>query len=187
MMDVSVIIVNYNVRYFIEQAIISVYKASKSLQVEIIVVDNDSNDHSVEMIQEKFPEVILIANKDNLGFGKANNQGIAIAKGTHTLLLNPDTVLQENTLVACLAFMNKTIDAGALGVRMIDGRGNFLPESKRSIPSPFVAFTKMSGLAALFPKSTTFGKYHLAYLDEHENHEVEVLSGAFMFFQTSLL
>lgn len=187
MIDISVIIVNYNVRYFIEQAIVSVYKAATNLEVEIIVVDNASSDQSVELIQQKFPKVVLIANQKNVGFGKANNQGIKIAKGKHTLLLNPDTVLQENTLDVCLAFMQKTPDAGALGVRMIDGKGNFLPESKRSIPSPFVAFTKMSGLATLFPKSKTFGQYHLGFLAEEENHPVEVLSGAFMFFQSSLL
>ncbi|MDA9952200.1 glycosyltransferase family 2 protein [Chitinophagales bacterium] len=187
MIDVSVIIVNYNVRYFIEQAIQSVYKAANNLEVEIIVIDNASDDQSIELIAKKFPRVKLIANAENRGFGKANNQGIELAQGEYTLLLNPDTVLQEDTLDICISFIRKNKDAGALGVRMIDGKGNFLPESKRSIPSPFVAFSKMSGLANLFPKSKTFGRYHLGFLDESKNHAVEVLSGAFMFFKTPLL
>ena len=184
MIDVSVIIVNYNVRYFIEQAIQSVYKAANNLEVEIIVIDNASDDQSIDLIAKKFPRVKLIANAENRGFGKANNQGIELAQGEYTLLLNPDTVLQEDTLDICISFIRKNKDAGALGVRMIDGKGNFLPESKRSIPSPFVAFSKMSGLANLFPKSKTFGRYHLGFLDESKNHAVEVLSGAFMFFKS---
>lgn len=187
MIDVSVIIVNFNVRYFVEQAITSVYKAAENIKLEIIVVDNASSDDSTTLIQNKFPEVRLIANKENLGFGKANNQGIREAKGKYILLLNPDTVIQENTLSTCIQFMDAHADTGALGVRMIDGKGNFLPESKRSVPTPFVAFCKMSGLSTLFPKSKTFSKYHLGYLSENENHEVEVLSGAFMFFRGDLL
>jgi GT2 family glycosyltransferase len=187
MIDVSVIIVNFNVRYFVEQAISAVYKASEGLEIEVIVVDNASSDDSTALIQSKFPEVRLIANQENVGFGKANNQGIHEAKGKYILLLNPDTVVQENTLNACIQFMTRHNDAGAIGVRMIDGKGNFLPESKRSIPTPFVALCKMSGLSALFPKSKIFAKYHLGYLSEHENHQVEVLSGAFMFFRADLL
>ncbi|MCD8528869.1 MAG: glycosyltransferase [Chitinophagales bacterium] len=187
MIDISLIIVNYNVQYFIEQALVSIKKAAQNLSVEIIVVDNNSADMSVVMLQEKFPEVRLIINKENVGFGKANNQGIKEAKGTYTLLLNPDTVLQENTLHTCVQFMQQHTNCGALGVRMIDGKGNFLPESKRSLPTPKVALYKLIGLSSLLPKSPTFGKYHLGYLSETENHEVEVLSGAFMFFRTDLL
>ena len=187
MVQVSVIIVNFNVRYFIDQAIVSVKKAAKKTAIEIIVIDNNSSDTSVEMIQQKFPEVQLLVNKENVGFGRANNQGIKLAKGKYILLLNPDTVLQENTLETCLNFIENTADCGALGVKMIDGKGNFLPESKRALPTPKVAFFKMSGLAALFPKSKTFGQYHLGYLDKNNNHEVEVLSGAFMFFRGALL
>lgn len=187
MVKISIIIVNYNVRYFIEQAIVSILKASTNIDTEIIVVDNASSDASVEMIQSKFPEVQLIANKKNIGFGRANNQGIKLAKGDYILLLNPDTVLQENTLSTCIAFMEEKNDCGAIGVKMIDGKGNFLPESKRGLPLPSVAFYKMSGLASLFPTSKTFGKYHLGYLDQNENHEVDVLSGAFMFFRADLL
>lgn len=187
MTQISVIIVNYNVRYFVEQAILSVKNASKNLNVEIIVIDNDSSDHSVEMIEQKFPDVTLIASKENLGFGRANNLGIETAKGQYILLLNPDTVIQEDTLEKCFKFIENNKDCGALGVKMIDGKGNFLPESKRALPFPKVAFYKMSGLSSLFPKSKTFGKYHLGFLDENKNHEVEVLSGAFMFFKADLL
>ncbi|MCB0509722.1 MAG: glycosyltransferase, partial [Bacteroidetes bacterium] len=187
MVDVSIIIVNYNVRYFIEQAILSIKEASSNLVIEIIVIDNASQDDSVEMLQKKFPEITLIANQENVGFGRANNQGISIAKGKYLLLLNPDTLVQNNTLQVCIDFMEKTKDCGAIGVKMIDGKGNFLPESKRSIPTPSVALYKMLGLSSLFPKSKVFGKYHLAYLDQNENHQVEVLSGAFMFFRADLL
>lgn len=187
MIKLSVIIVNYNVQYFIEQAIKSVEKAAKNISYEIIVIDNNSKDQSVKMIEEQFPTIKLIANKDNVGFGKANNQGIQIAKGEFILLLNPDTVLQENTIENCINWMNKHEKCGAIGVKMIDGKGNFLPESKRALPTPKVAFFKMTGLSSLFPKSKLFGQYHLGYLDYNQNHQVAILSGAFMFFRGSLL
>jgi GT2 family glycosyltransferase len=183
----SVIIVNYNVPYFLEQAILSVQKAIQHIDTEIIVVDNASKDKSVEMVQQKFPDVTLIANHENVGFSKANNQGIKIAKGKYVLLLNPDTVVQEDTFEKCIAFIEKHPKAGALGVKMIDGKGNFLPESKRALPTPKIAFFKAFGLSALFPKSPLFGRYHLGHLSENENHEVEVLAGAFMFMRKSVL
>lgn len=186
-MDISIIIVNYNVKFFLEQCIRSVLQAKDGLNIEIIVVDNHSIDGSVQMIKEKFPEVILIENQKNQGFSKGNNQGIKIAKGKYVLLLNPDTVLQEDTLVKCFQFMETHSDAGALGVKMFDGKGNFLPESKRSFPTPAVAFYKIFGLSKLFPKSKVFGKYHLGYLDNNETHKVDVLSGAFMFIRKEVL
>ena len=157
-MKLSVIIVNYNVKYFLEQVLLSVQKAAEGLAVEIIVVDNNSVDGSVNMVQEKFPEVILIVNKENTGFSVANNQGIRIAKGEYVLLLNPDTVVSEDTFQKTLAFMDKHPDAGALGVKMYDGTGHFLPESKRGLPTPATAFYKMFGLSRLFPKSAVFNK-----------------------------
>lgn len=187
MKKLTVIIVNYNVRYFIEQAIVSVKNACISIKYQIIVVDNDSQDDSVALIKEKFPEVKLIENKENVGFGKANNQAIKMVESEYVLLLNPDTVLQEDTINTCIDFMAKQQECGAIGVKMIDGKGKFLPESKRSLPTPYVAFSKMIGLSSLFPKSKKFGKYHLGYLDKDKNHEVEVLSGAFMFFRANLL
>jgi GT2 family glycosyltransferase len=186
-MKLSVIIVNYNVRYFLEQCLHSVVKASKNLAVEIFVVDNNSADNSVEMVRQKFPEVIIIANKENLGFSKANNQALRIAKGEYCLLLNPDTVVEEDTFKKVIAFMDSHPDAGGLGVYMIDGKGNFLPESKRGLPTPSVAFYKIFGLSALFPKSKIFGKYHLGYLDKDKIHEVEILSGAFMLLRKKVL
>jgi GT2 family glycosyltransferase len=186
-MRLSVIIVNYNVKYFLEQALYSVRKAVQGIDAEVIVVDNNSSDNSVELVREKFPEVILIANKENTGFSKANNQGIEISQGEYVLLLNPDTVVEEETFKQCLAFMDSHPDAGALGVKMVDGKGHFLPESKRSLPTPAVSFYKIFGLSNLFPRSKTFGRYHLGYLDDDQTHEIEVLAGAFMFMRRETL
>ncbi|MEL6867301.1 MAG: glycosyltransferase family 2 protein, partial [Bacteroidota bacterium] len=186
-MKLSVIIVNYNVKYFLEQALLSVRKAAARVETEVFVVDNNSVDESVSMVREKFPEVILIANKDNPGFSIANNQAIRQSNGEYVLLLNPDTVVEEDTFEKCVAFMDAHPRAGALGVKMIDGSGAFLPESKRGFPSPLVAFYKTFGLSRLFPKSQIFNHYHLGYLDKDENHEVEVLAGAFMFLRASVL
>ena len=186
-MELSVIIVNYNVKYFLEQALLSVFKASAGLSVEVFVVDNNSVDDSVLMVREKFPEVSLIANSGNPGFSVANNQAIRLAKGKYVLLLNPDTVVEEATFKVCVDFMNQHPQAGGLGVKMIDGSGNFLPESKRGFPSPFVAFCKTFGLSSLFPKSKTFNRYHLGFLDKNKNHEVDVLAGAFMLLRRSVL
>ncbi len=183
----SVIIVNYNVEYFLEQCLYSVRRAAEEVSCQIIVVDNNSVDGSVAMMREKFPEVQLISNKENTGFSRANNQGIKLATGRYVLLLNPDTLVEEDTLARVVAFMDSHPDAGGLGVKMIDGKGRFLPESKRGLPKPAVAFYKIFGLSALFPKSKIFGRYHLGYLDNDEVHEVDVLSGAFMLMRKSAL
>ncbi len=185
--DLSVVVVNYNVKHFLEQCLISVLRASKNLVVEVMVVDNHSLDGSVEMVKQKFPTVNLIASKKNLGFSKGNNLALKVAKGEFCLLLNPDTIVEEDTFEKVVQFMREQPDAGGLGVRMLDGKGRFLPESKRGLPTPEVAFYKMFGLSALFPKSQRFGKYHLSYLNEHKNHEVDVLSGAFMLLRKSVL
>lgn len=182
-MDLSVIIVNYNVRYFLEQCLHSVVKASAHLDTEIIVVDNHSADGSVGMIAEKFPGVKVIVNTENKGFSKANNQAIKVSSGRYILLLNPDTVIQEDTLIKCLNYMDSNPEAGCLGVKMIDGKGNFLPESKRALPEPKVAFYKIFGLTALFPHSRRFGRYYLGHLDKDRVNEVDVISGAFMFIR----
>ncbi len=183
----SVIIVNYNVRYFLEQALYAVRKASEGMTVEVFVVDNNSVDSSCEMVRELFPEVVLVENKHNPGFSIANNQAIRISTGKHVLLLNPDTVVQEDTFQKTVAFMEAHPEAGGLGIRMIDGSGRFLPESKRGFPSPLVAFYKVFGLSTLFPRSEKFNKYGLGYLSEHENHEVDVLAGAFMLMRREAL
>lgn len=170
-----------------EQTLLSVRKAAQLIETEIIVVDNNSVDRSVEMVKEKFPEATLIANKQNTGFSKANNQGIRISKGEYILLLNPDTVIEEDTLLKCVKFMDEHPDAGGLGVKMVDGKGIFLPESKRGLPTPWVAFSKVFGLSALMPKSRLFGRYHLGYLGEDDINEVEILSGAFMLMRKTTL
>ena len=186
-MQLSVIIVNYNVKYFLEQALLSIQRAAIGLTYEVWVVDNNSVDGSQEMVREKFPFVKLIANNGNEGFSKANNQAIVKSSGDFILLLNPDTVLSEDTLIKCLDKMQENHEIGAIGVKMIDGGGNYLPESKRGFPSPFVAFCKTSGLYKMFPKSSLFNRYYMGNLDPNENHEIEILSGAFMFMRKEAL
>ena len=186
-MKLSVIIVNYNVRHFLEQCLHSVFNASRKTTVEVFVVDNHSVDGSSAMVAEKFPEVKLIENKVNVGFAKANNQAIRISSGEYVLLLNPDTLVEEDTFDKVIEFMDSHSDAGGLGVKMIDGKGNFLPESKRGLPTPSVAFYKIFWISKLFPHSKTFNRYHLGYLSKDETHEVEVLSGAFMLLRKSAL
>ncbi|NBP75009.1 MAG: glycosyltransferase, partial [Crocinitomicaceae bacterium] len=185
--DLSVVIVNYNVVFFLEQCLNSVFAASKNLNVQIFVVDNNSVDGSINMLKENFSSIVLIENKENVGFSKANNQAIKRANSPYVLLLNPDTVIEEDTFDKCIDFMNSNTDCGGLGLRMLDGKGNFLPESKRGFPSPSVAFYKIFGLSYLFPKSQKFGRYHLGFLSEFEVNEVDVLSGAFMLLRTETL
>ena len=186
-MKLSVIIVNYNVEYFLEQCLYAVRRAMKGVEGEVIVVDNNSIDGSNLMVNKKFPEVKLVENKENLGFSKANNQGIRLSQGEYVLLLNPDTVVEDDTFTKIVRFMDDHPEAGALGVKMVDGSGKFLPESKRGLPTPAAAFYKMFGISKLFPRSKTFSKYHLGYLDENETHEVEILSGAFMLLRKKVL
>ncbi len=186
-MDISIIIVNYNVEHFLEQCLKSVEIATQKCNAEIFVVDNISIDGSVEMVKEKFPNVILIENKENVGFSRANNQAMRIAKGRYILLLNPDTVVEEDTFVKTIDFMDNTPECGGLGVKMIDGKGVFLPESKRGLPTPAVAFYKIFGLSKIFPKSQKFGKYHLGYLPMNEINEIEILSGAYMMMRKTAL
>ena len=179
-MQLTIIIVNYNVKYFLEQCLCSVIKACKNIEVEIIVVDNNSSDGSREFLLPKFTTVNFIWNNVNTGFAKANNQALAQAKGKYILFLNPDTIVPEDCFENCIRFFELHPNAGALGVRMIDGTGRFLKESKRAFPSPLTSLYKLSGLTKLFPHSKTFAKYHLGHLPENENHEVDVLAGAYM-------
>jgi GT2 family glycosyltransferase len=182
-MKLSVIIVNYNVKYFLEQCLYSVQKSMKNIKGQLFVVDNNSVDGSCKMIKERFPEVILIENDKNTGFSHANNQALRLAMGEYILLLNPDTLVEEATLEKCINFMDKTPNAGGLSVKLIDGKGKFLPESKRALPTPVVAFFKIFGLSKIFPKSRLFGKYNLGYLNKNEIHKIEILPGAFMFLR----
>lgn len=155
--------------------------------METFVVDNCSVDGSVALVKEQFPWVKLIASPENLGFSKGNNLALRQCRGKYHLLLNPDTVVQEDTFHKCLAYMNEHPDVGGLGVQMVNGDGEFLPESKRGLPTPWVSFYKIFGLSSLFPNSKVFGRYHLGYLSKEENHEVDVLSGAFMLIRSETL
>ena len=179
-MKFSVIIVNYNVRYFLENCLRSAIKAAHGLDAEIIVVDNASTDGSAEMMSANFPEIKYLYLDENIGFSGANNVGIKHSTGEFILLLNPDTVVQENSFSSCLTFLQNHEEVGGLGVKMLDGSGTFLPESKRGLPTPMTAFYKVFGLSSLFPNSKRFGQYHVGYLDKNKNHEVDVLSGAFV-------
>ncbi len=187
MKDLSVVIVNYNVQHFLRQTLLSLEEAARSLSTEIFVVDNASSDGSVEMIRHEFPSVKLIASKENLGFSKGNNIALKEATGKYILLLNPDTVLGENTLEACFSFMEANPSVGALGPRMIDGSGTFLPESKRGFPSPSVAFYKAFGLSKIFRNSSRFNRYHMGHVDSDTQVPVDVLAGAFMFIRYEVL
>jgi GT2 family glycosyltransferase len=186
-LQLSIIIVNYNVKYFLEHCLCSVQKALNGLEAEVWVVDNASTDGSKEYLSSAFPDVQFIWGNENLGFAKANNLAVQKANGDFILFLNPDTIVAHDSFSACLQFMQVHANAGALGVHMIDGSGNFLPESKRGFPSSSAAFYKLSGLSALFPKSKTFARYHLGHLSEKETHEVDVLSGAFMMVRKHVL
>lgn len=185
--QLTVIVVNYNVEYFLDQCLDSVRKASLGLNVEVIVVDNASIDGSTELLKNKYSDFHLILNTENVGFSKANNQGISLAKSPYVLLLNPDTVVEETTFTKVLNYINSRPNVGGLGVRMIDGRGNFLPESKRGLPTPMVAFYKIFGLSRILPRSKRFGQYHLGHLSEFETNEVDILSGAFMLMRKEAL
>jgi GT2 family glycosyltransferase len=182
-MQLSVIILNYNVRYFLEQCVLSVENAIRNIDAEIIVVDNHSSDDSVAMVRSRFPNVKLIVNQDNAGFPKGNNIGVSRAKGEYICILNPDTVVAEDTFEKVLAFAESKENLGIVGVKLIDGTGKFLPESKRGIPTPWVAFTKVTGLYKSFD---VFNEYYAAHLDENQTGKVEILVGAFMLMKREL-
>ncbi len=186
-LKLSIIIVNYNVRYFLEQCLYSVRKACEGIKAETIVIDNHSTDGSIEYLRPQFPDVKFIVNDTNNGFGKACNKGLTFATGEHVLFLNPDTIVAEDSFSTCISFFESHADCGAVGVKMIDGSGEFLKESKRSFPSPATSLYKLFGLSRIFPKSKVFSRYHLGSLDENKNHEVDVLAGAFMMVKREVL
>ncbi len=186
-MRVSVIIVSYNVYPFLDNCLRSVQQALKGIDGEIIVVDNASVDRTTTFVKEYFPQVRLIPNTDNFGFAKANNQGIDISQAEFVLLLNPDTILSENTIKECLSFMDQHPKTGAVGVKMIDGGGRFLPESKRGFPTLRASFMKMTGLYHLAPRSSFMNSYYQGHIGENETGEIDVLCGAFMFIRNSTL
>jgi len=183
----SVIIVSYNVYPFLDNCLRSVRQALKKIDGEIIVIDNASVDRTVELVRQHFPDIHVIANSNNDGFAVANNQGIAASRGEFILLLNPDTVVSEDTFTTCLAFMDQHPDAGAIGIKMLDGSGQFLPESKRGLPTLLSSFMKMSGLYQLFPRSPKWNNYYQGHIDENQTAKIDVLCGAFMFMRKKVL
>ena len=186
-MDITVVIVNYRVKLFLEQTLRSVEEATQGLDAEVIVVDNNSGDDSIDFVRQRFPQVTFIENTDNVGFARANNQAIMRAAGLFTLILNPDTIISRSCIEQCIEWMRGHERCGAIGVRMVDGNGVFLPESKRAFPTPWVSFCKIFGLSALFPRSRWFARYHLRYLDDRQPHRIDILAGAFMLCRTTLL
>ena len=183
-MQLSVVILNYNVRYFLELCLSSVQKAISGLDAEIIVVDNNSPDDSCEMVKSLFPDVRLIENHENSGFPKGNNIGVAQAKGKYICILNPDTVVPGEIFSKLLEFASEHQNIGIIGSRLIDGTGHFLPESKRGVPTPFTAFTKIAGLYKLSPR--LFGNYYAMHLGDRQSGKADILVGAFMFLETEL-
>ncbi len=182
-MDLSIIIVNYNVKEFLQNLLHSIDKAAQRIKHEVIIVDNASDDGSVEYLQKNFLQqdrIKLIANKKNMGFGRANNQGLKIAKGKYLLLLNPDTLLSEDTIKKMIGFLEKSQDAGMVGCKILNPDGTLQLACRRSFPGPWVSFCKVTGLSTLFPNSRLFAKYNLTYLDENQTYEVDAISGSFM-------
>ncbi|MCX6641025.1 MAG: glycosyltransferase [bacterium] len=185
--DITVVIVSYNVKSFLNHCLQSIQRASVGFQVKIVVVDNASEDGSAAMIRERYPEVTLIANDDNVGFGRANNQGFAVAEGDAVLILNPDAFIQEDTLKALWTRLQSSPDVGAIGPKIIKPDGQFEPRSMRGFPTPWASFSYLTGLSALFPKSPFFNRYLLTYLDPDQEHDVEALSGSCIMARRSLL
>lgn len=185
-MQLSVIILNYNVRYFLEQCVLSVQAALQHIDGEIIVIDNNSSDDSCQMMKTRFPHIKLIENKENSGFPKGNNIAVAQAKGEYICILNPDTVVAEDTFEKILNTKNWQLNTGIFGCKLIDGTGNFLSESKRGIPTPWVAFTKIFGLYKIFPKTKIFNQYYAQHLTKNQSGKVEILVGAFMLMKRDL-
>ena len=186
-MKLSVVIVNYNVKYFLEQCLHSLEQDAGGISHEVIVVDNASTDGSGEYITSRFPSIKWMACRENNGFSKGNNIAIAQAKGEYILMLNPDTVVTKEAIEGCVEFMDTHADAGACGVYMLRTDGTFAPESRRALPTPFVSFCKMTGLSKLFPKSRTFGRYYMQYLDKEKINAIEIISGAYMMLRSKTI
>jgi GT2 family glycosyltransferase len=176
--EISIIIVNYNVKYFLEQCLHSVYRANSIERAEVIVVDNASQDGSVEYISQRFPLVRIIHLEKNVGFSAANNLGVRSSTGSVLLFLNPDTIVPEHILTGSLDFLMDHVDAGAVGFRMIDGAGHFLKESKRGNPTIWASFCKFSGISGLFPSKKAFSGYYMGYLSESSPTPIDVICGA---------
>lgn len=186
-MKLTVVIVNYNVKFYLEQCLISLRRALLGIAAEVYVVDNHSRDNSVEYLSERFPEIHIIDSPHNLGFARANNLVIRKSKAEFILLLNPDTVVGEQTIKESIAFMDSHTDAGALGVRMLDSNGRSAKESRRGLPSPMVSFYKMTGLCARFPNHRKLGHYYMGDLSWDKSARIEVVSGAYCMLRKKAL
>ena len=186
-MRLTVIIVSYNVKHYIEQCLDSLYRALHGIEAEIYVVDNHSKDNSVEYLQQRFADVKFIACNHNLGFARANNLAISRTESEYILLLNPDTIVGENVIKKSIAFMDSHDDAGGLGVQMLKCNGENALESRRGLPTPVTAFYKMCGLCAKYPENKKFGKYYMGYLPWDEPGQIEVISGAYCFLRRAAI
>lgn len=186
-MELTVVIVNYNVKFYIEQCLISLYRSLKGLEAEVYVVDNHSSDGSVEYLSERFPQVNFISSNHNLGFSRANNKAIRQSESDYVLLLNPDTIVGEHTISDVLDFMHRHPNAGGCGVRMLHSDGSNAMESRRGVPTPMTAFYKMCGLCSHYPKSKRFGRYYMSNLPWDQPERIEIISGAFCMLRRSAL
>jgi len=186
-MKLVVVIVSYNVKHYVTQCLNSLAKALEGIDSKIIVVDNHSNDGTVEYLQRRFRRIEIVDSNHNLGFARANNVAIRQSNSEYVLLLNPDTFVGEDTIREAVAFMDEHLQAGGLGVRMQNTDGSLAKESRRGLPSPIVSFYKMSGLCARFPQSRTFGRYYMGYLDWDTPQRIDVISGAFCLLRRSAL
>lgn len=178
-MTLNIIIVNYNVKYYLEQCLSAVETAIVGLDADVWVVDNNSSDGSIDYLEPLFPAVHFVRGRENVGFSKANNQAIRQTDGKYVLMLNPDTIVTSKAIKDCVHLMDEHPEIGSVGVSMYNADGTYARESKRGVPTAKVSFYKMSGLAALFPRHRSFAKYHLGYLDPLSPNEIEILSGAF--------
>lgn len=187
-MRLTIVIVNYNVKYYLHQCLCAVKQALRGIDGEIVVVDNHSSDGSVDFIRTHHPSVRLVENRQNEGFSKANNRALRQCQSDYVLLLNPDTIVGEDTLQQCIDWMDSHVnEAGALGVKMLNANGSFAKESRRGVPTPWVSFCKMSGLCQLFPHSRFFGGYYMDYLHRDRPAEIKIVSGAFMMINRKAL
>ena len=186
-MKLSVVIVSYNVSHYLLQCLDSLQRALRGIDGEVIVVDNHSRDNSVALVHQAHPEVKVIENLHNLGFSKANNIALRHAKGEYALLLNPDTIVADNTIRDCIAFLDLHPDAGAAGVMMLNADGTVAPESRRGVPTPLTSFYKLSGLCRMFPRSPRFGRYYLGHLPWQTPQQIDIVSGAFCMLRRSVL
>lgn len=186
-MKLTVIIVNYNVKFFVEQCLDSLERALDGIDNEVFVVDNHSSDGSIEYLKPRFPKVIFIESNHNLGFARANNMAIRQAEGQYVLLLNPDTFVGEQTIKQAIEFMDQHPKAGGAGVKMFNTDGTKALESRRGLPTPLTSFYKMCGLCSKFPESRRFGKYYMGYLSWDKPERIDIISGAFCLMRKEAL